>query len=265
MRKRVLFVLFLPLLIIFCYNALSLAATEMHAHTSQQIPKAQRHFLAQIEAIKNNNVDELEQLLAFQQLPSLKDKYGHTLLMVAVRMSQPNDKIVQLLLNSGSNPNTQDDTTLTPLMVAAMGNHEKIVEILLMNGANTEIRDEDGYTALMKAVMYADCPIVRMLISKGADVNATSAEGITPLMLSNIRNTDILLLAGADVNAIDGEGNTAIIHSVLRGYPSKIPMIFEAGAKIDVRNFSKETALMVAVKMKFNSAIETLRLYGAKE
>ena len=74
-----------------------------------------------------------------------KDSYGQTPLMYAA--SQNTAESVQILINSGANPNLQSDDGWTAIMYASRDNPE-VIRTLLINGADPEIKNDDGQTAL---------------------------------------------------------------------------------------------------------------------
>lgn len=76
---------------------------------------------------------------------NIKDSYDQTPLMYAA--SQNNAEAVQILINSGADPNLQSDDAWTALMYAARDNPE-VIKTLLTNGANPDIVNNDGQTAL---------------------------------------------------------------------------------------------------------------------
>ena len=60
---------------------------------------------------------------------------------------------IQSLLDSGADPNAEDNNGWTALMIAAIHGHSTIVEILLDAGAYIDQKDNAGWTALMLAAL----------------------------------------------------------------------------------------------------------------
>ena len=70
---------------------------------------------------------------------------------------------------------------MTALHVAASQGHTKVVEVLLQNGSDIEAREETGRTPLHTAAFRAQKQVVQILLEKGAKVNAQTKDGKTPL------------------------------------------------------------------------------------
>uniref|UniRef100_A0A3B0JG30 Phosphocholine transferase AnkX n=1 Tax=Wolbachia endosymbiont of Aleurodicus floccissimus TaxID=2152762 RepID=A0A3B0JG30_9RICK len=62
-------------------------------------------------------------------------------------------EFIDLLLNSGADPNEKDDTGRTPLHYATRSDHcDTIIKLLLKNGANPDVQDNKGKTPLEIAI-----------------------------------------------------------------------------------------------------------------
>ncbi len=86
-------------------------------------------------------------------------------------------QLVQMLLENGINPNTQDIMGRTALHHGAY--YPAVVRVLLEYGANPTITDRFGNTPLHMAL--SDYTSVQLLIDAGADVNAKNIIGQSPL------------------------------------------------------------------------------------
>lgn len=117
--------------------------------------------------------------------------------------------------HGGADINTQNERTLTPLMLAASSRCPECVQYLLDNGAQINQYSKSGLTALMRAAFMGRIDIVRLLIERGAEVNARHSEGKTPLMYAAGNGykdcISLLLHSGADINAKDNSGHTALL------------------------------------------------------
>jgi len=70
---------------------------------------------------------------------------------------------VQVLLDSGTDPNPFDVEGRTPLMVAAQSGREDLVQCLLAGGADPSLTDRIGETALGKAAAHGHARIAALL------------------------------------------------------------------------------------------------------
>jgi ankyrin repeat protein len=87
------------------------------------------------------------------------------------------------LLRYGANVREQDETTLTALDFAALGNHVAVAKVLLEGGAEVDHRDKSGYTPLLYAatIDFGDTAMVRTLLEARADPKIKSKDGHTAL------------------------------------------------------------------------------------
>ena len=71
-----------------------------------------------------------------------------------------------------------------PIQSAAAAGHEKIVQMLLQLGADPNIREGNGYTPLHAAAQNKDIDMIHTLIYGGADLMLVGKDGKTPLDLA---------------------------------------------------------------------------------
>lgn len=81
-----------------------------------------------------------------------QDEFGATLLMQAV--NNENIDNVKWLLESGANPNIKDKAGVAALHFAAKKGNVKIIELLIKHGANVNAKDIYGFTPYMRAVSH---------------------------------------------------------------------------------------------------------------
>ena len=89
--------------------------------------------------------------------------------------------IVSLLLDKGSDVNSSGGYFETALLAALEGKHLAIVKLLLRSGINVNHSSLEHGTALHHACLYRDEATVRILLSYGADVNASGGKYGSPL------------------------------------------------------------------------------------
>lgn len=96
-----------------------------------------------------------------------------------------------------------------PLHVGAYWGLEKILDILLNTGTDVNSQDSNGATALLMAAKYDHEEEVQLLLNKGADINAQTRNGETALHWAtkkgNKKTMELLLEKGAEIT-MDHEG-----------------------------------------------------------
>lgn len=95
-----------------------------------------------------------------------------------------NVESIRLLVESGANVNYTESSIGTPLYLACQNENKAIVRYLVDRGV--KINDASNYnreTALMQACRNLSKDIVKFLIQEGANVNVSNVYGVTPISL----------------------------------------------------------------------------------
>lgn len=160
---------------------------------------------------------------------------------------------VRTLLEQGADPNTKNSQGSPVLVVAANRGFTEMAQLLLEKGAKVDARRKDGDTALLVALGAQHDAIALLLIQKGADVNTKYLmDGIEfSVLLSAVMDdqaevVEALLKAGASVDFTERQlGRTALF------WTDKVEiarMLLDHGAKVDARDWTGNTPLMLAVQ-----------------
>ena len=96
-----------------------------------------------------------------------------------------NFEVAKSLVKAGADPNVRDKNGHTPLMMAATGSAE-LLELLIDLGAEVNAKQNHDWTALHYAAAHGDKDIIRVLISRGADPHVVDKDGRTPLEVASI-------------------------------------------------------------------------------
>ena len=94
--------------------------------------------------------------------------------------------VTEYLVKAGApiNSTSRNALTAAPIQSAVAAGHEKIVELLLKQGADPNIREQGGYTPLHAAAQNGDAAIIRTLLYGGADLALKGEDGKLPLDLA---------------------------------------------------------------------------------
>lgn len=180
-----------------------------------------------------------------------------------------NTEIVELLLNAKADPNIQDLSGNTALILAAKYGKTETVELLLNNGANPNIkrfkqnmvtfRSQDDWTALMEAAQAGRKEIVELLLNAKADANIQSQYGSTALILtSDLDTIRLLLKAGADPNILNKKGVGVLNDAAYYGRTDIVKELIDVNADLNIKNLLGVTPLDLAAGQGHKEIVELL-------
>ena len=210
-----------------------------------------------IQAVKKENLAEVERFIDEGVDLELKDLNGYTPLMHAVK--QQNTELVKLLAEYGANVDTSDGLEDTPLVWASSMKNEAIVKVLLGHGADP---DKGNFTPLMWAAYYGNLPLVKIFLESRANLNSRTNEGWTALMWAaergNLQVIWELLKRGASVNMQNNNGQTALMLAAGRGKIGSVGLLLNKGGDAFVVDFNKKTAADYARFKQRNEVLQIL-------
>ena len=180
------------------------------------------------EAVQQDNVARISELLGNVVDLNGKDADGWTPLMVAVSWQKP--EMVRLLLDRGANVQARNGEEDTALHIATRAGRAgpsvtketiEIVDLLISRGADLEAKPDTGFTPLHQAAAWSRVKIAELLLKKGAKVNSRTdgSRGSNPLHAAVIIERSypmakLLVDYGADLRARAGWGDTPL-HTAL--------------------------------------------------
>ncbi len=243
-----------------------------------------------IPAVRDNDLAEIERLLAAGADINLQDEDGWTALHWAALNRYSN--IVTHLLAAGADIDLRNSDGLTAAQRARKRGHHDIVKIieqaapsgselinavrdndqveverLLAAGALPNMHDENRKTALQWAALYGYPSIVAQLLAAGANANLQSEYGWTALLSAAIwAPADVsaqLLAAGADVNLQSETGWAALILATDSGRDIVVELLLIAGADVNLQNNYGWSALMLAAYGGHADIVDSLLSAGA--
>jgi ankyrin repeat protein len=148
--------------------------------------------------------------------------------------------------------------------------HLDFIKLLLDKGADVNARvkdstetrtvftnqwlDENGATAFLRASQSGDVTLMKLLLAHGADPKINTVLGVTPLQVASgigwvegityewsqeqtLEAVKLLVDLGADVNAQAETGRVALHGAAHKGRPDVVQVLFDHGAKLDVRDY----------------------------
>jgi ankyrin repeat protein len=173
-------------------------------------------------------------------------------------------RVIQLLLNTGADPNSRDQRH-TALGLASAKGKVDIIRQLLEHHADINLQDASLKTPLHHACSSKYRGALSVLLEAGADVHITDNEGNYPIHIA-FENEHLLyiqkLLPLYDINLKNGNGNTFLylafdVHSYIWEH------ILRSGADPNLANNNGEVPLHRAVQKRNLKQVELLLNAGA--
>ncbi|CAI7594375.1 unnamed protein product [Penicillium palitans] len=254
-----------------------------------------------LEAVRSNQEAKVVLLLKNGADTHILDsRTGMTLMHIAASKNAT-PGIINILIGSGIQVESQDNMGRTPLQVAADHSCTRAVRLLLNLGANPNFKNNNqywkGWSALFYAATNPSIPrsgrknIIRSLFLHGAEIEARNHAQKTPLLhaisQSAIRQAQALVECGASIMARDANGETALhlaasssswCSSLLRWLVETgadvnwvggkhgmecIQTLLSLGADVHFRNMDGLTPLSLAVRMGSIESTKILLEHGS--
>ncbi len=179
--------------------------------------------------------------------------------------------LLELTLRSGANVNDKDSFNGTGLIRAADRGHADIAGRLVQAGIDLDHVNRLGWTALHEAIILGDgsqryVDTVRVLVAAGVDVTIRSQQdGITPMQHAESRRYDEIarILRAAIGDERPRDPDAALLSAAADGDADRVALALRAGAKIEARDASRRTALLLAVTFDSLAAAKVLTYLGA--
>lgn len=148
----------------------SILLTSLQINAMEKVTEAKEENVNNtdlIYAAEYDDIEKVELLLNSGIDPDVQNGLGETALITAAVYNHI--EIVEKLLKAEANKNAQNKCKSTALIVAVLNNHIEIVELLLNSDVNKDIQNKWGDTALTLAAWEGYAKIVEKLLKAGAD------------------------------------------------------------------------------------------------
>ncbi|MEX0271439.1 ankyrin repeat domain-containing protein [Leptolyngbyaceae cyanobacterium UHCC 1019] len=168
-----------------------------------------------------------------------------SLLSIAARSGSP--QVVELLIKSGANVNSLDESGNAPIHWAATGGFLDVIHCLSENGADLNLRRRDSRLALHCAIDYEQKEVIDFLLNQGVKIDECAS-----VMLGRVDIIKKFISQGFNVNKT---------YKDLGGYPITDAIRFQ---QIDTVEFLIQTGADLHIVLN-NSGDSVLHLYRAVE
>lgn len=167
------------------------------------------------------------------------------------------------------NDESDHDSNVTPLMIAALTNDRQSVKILLNMGADPDQKKLRGLTALMLASNQENgLGIVKKLLAHDSDPNLANANGQTALMLAANKGygdiVDALLSGGARYDQVDLKNRTALFYASRGDHLEVVEKLLESMHDTQETIWQVRCAIKIARKLGHRECKDILKHYQAE-
>ncbi|KAJ8980099.1 hypothetical protein NQ317_008560 [Molorchus minor] len=218
-----------------------------------------------------DNTELLEDLLEGQQnFTNSQDGWGRTPLHAAAITE--NSKCLQILLNSGANPNLQcglRGESKTPLHLSAEHGHSANVTVLLQHNANIFLKDINGMTAidLAEKCGHSKCASILKEAANAKekarlDIHAAIRDACVQGDISSVQQLLQSLQEDAEliVNMAPSGANTLLFTACQVGNKDIVKILLEHGADGRYHSVTKYSPLYIACYHGHRDIVELLLL-----
>lgn len=175
------------------------------------------------------------------------------------------------LIDAGAAVNSLQVYSETPIHVAASQGDDECLKLLLQKNADVRVLyGSDRRNPLHLAAAEGHVGCIRLLLNTSkTDINAGDARGLTPLHLAalsqSVESVSELLNNGARVDISDETKKTALHSAVIKSSRSTdvVRVLLAAGADINARDESEQTPLHLAAINENSKLANVLIMAGA--
>ncbi len=218
------------------------------------------------DAVRSGYTEAARLLLASGADPNVRDLFDNT----PIHLDMPKDRraeLIELLISYRANLDAKDRNGNAPLHIACLLAYPAAeAELMLKAGARVDAANSDGNTPLHLAVQKDNPGLIRLLLAWKANMFALNGKKESPLLLAfrKGRATTSLIVGPDTVNIRDDSGNTPLMLAVrTQDQKEVLALLIEAGAEINARSNSGDTALHAAVSLDKRELGELLLAAGA--
>ena len=228
----------------------------------------------EINSLLNENIDKgnisiVEYLMS---VFTTKEVYNYNKLHQLVTVQKPGAE-KNLDIKNKMSINKNNNLHVTPVHLACINPNEKILEVLLENGGETEFQDNMGRKAISYAATCKGPGPLKLLIKKKCNVNDREKAGFTPIIhacrTGRYENVKILLENGANPLLKPRPGQCMSIHfACMKDSENNlkiVKLLLEKNPElININGSGKKSPLHFAVINNCPKIVEYLVKNGAK-
>ncbi|XP_037903075.1 serine/threonine-protein phosphatase 6 regulatory ankyrin repeat subunit A isoform X2 [Hermetia illucens] len=219
-------------------------------------------------AVEAGNQSMCRELLSSQTAEQLKatTANGDTALHLAARRRDVD--MVRILVDYGTNVDTQNGEGQTPLHIAAAEGDEALLKYFYGVRASASITDNQDRTPMHLAAENGHAHVIEILADKfKASIYERTKDGSTLMHIASLNGhaecATMLFKKGVYLHMPNKNGARSLHTAARYGHTGIINTLLQKGEKVDVTTNENYTALHIAVESAKPAVVETLLGYGA--
>jgi len=178
-----------------------------------------------------------------------------------------NDKLLEIMLKYGMNPNIQNNALYTLLILACKKGQESSALTLLDYNCDPNYQNKYKETALLLACKKGLVNVVKRLLELKVDVNMCNYKKESPLIMAcwkkQVSIVKLLLEQNVDINHCNSLQESSLFVACYQDSIEIAKILLEHGADVNTRNVNEETPLMAACNNNNEDMVELLMKYNA--
>ena len=201
----------------------------------------------------------VNELLSSTSNPDLQDLDGRTPLSYAA--AEGHDTVVEVLLAKGANPDSRDAFRETPLSYAAENGHQELVKILLARNVNPDAKSNTKRTPLSYAAKHGHQEIMKMLLARNVDPDPKCMIR-TPLSYAaeygHQEIVKVLLARNVDPDSKGDNNRTPLSYAAKHGHEEIVKILLARNVDPDSEDDNKRTPLSYAAEQGHQETVKFL-------
>jgi len=178
-----------------------------------------------------------------------------------------NDKLLEIMLRYGMNPNIQNNALYTLLILACKKGQETAALTLMDYNCNPNCQNKYKETALLLACKKGLVNVVKKLLELKVDVNMCNYKKESPLIMAcwkkQISIVKLLLEQNIDINHCNSLKESSLFVACYQDSVEITKILLDHGADINSKNVNDETPLIAACNNNNEELVELLMKYNA--
>jgi len=178
-----------------------------------------------------------------------------------------NDKLLEIMLRYGMNPNIQNNALYTLLILACKKGQENAALTLLDYNCDPNCQNKYKETALLLACKKGLLNVVKKLLELKVDVNLCNYKKESPLIMACWKKqkaiVELLLQQNVDINHCNSLKESSLFVACYQDSIEIAKLLLEHNADINSKNINDETPLMAACNNNNEELVKLLMEHNA--